>query len=197
MTYIASISTLYSDACITYATLSISYFLLSKNAPFSYQSARWKRVVFGLLAGVAVLYLSQDRLELTDKVHYSFAMIPMILVTFFGGGVSGLVSFLFAMALTGGFTVDNLFIASIVAPLLLSRVWLKKSHRVFYLTIGVIALYRIVVVWLLVDLSGLWPDVLLYQAASALCLAICYHALNFKERHIYAYFAMRAPRPTA
>ena len=47
----------------------------------------------GLLAGVAVLYLSQDRLELTDKVHYSFAMIPMILVTFFGGGISGLVSF--------------------------------------------------------------------------------------------------------
>ena len=32
---------------------------------------------FGLLAGVAALYLSQDRLELTDKVHYSFAMIPM------------------------------------------------------------------------------------------------------------------------
>ncbi|MBH2696511.1 diguanylate cyclase [Serratia nevei] len=196
MTYIASISTLYSDACITYATLSISYFVLSKNAPFSYQSARWKRVVFGLLAGVAVLYLSQDRLELTDKVHYSFAMIPMILVTFFGGGVSGLVSFLFAMALTGGFTVDNLFIASIVAPLLLSRVWLKKSHQVFYLTIGAIALYRIVVVWLLVDMSGLWLDVLLYQAASALCLAICYHALNFKEHHIYAYFAMRARATT-
>ena len=54
MTYIASISTLYSDACITYATLSISYFLLSKNAPFSYQSARWKRVVFGLHVHVGV-----------------------------------------------------------------------------------------------------------------------------------------------
>ena len=149
-------------------------------------------VILGSADHLIAASLSQDRLELTHKVHYSFAIIPMILVTFFGGGVSGLVSFLFAMALTGGFTVDNLFIASIVAPLLLSRVWLKKSHRVFYLTIGVIALYRIVVVWLLVDLSGLWPDVLLYQAASALCLAICYHALNFKERHIYAYFAMRA-----
>ncbi len=143
-----------------------------------------------------MLYLSQDRLELTDKVHYSFSMIPMILVTFFGGGISGLVSFLFAMALTGGFTVDNLFIASILVPLLLSRVWLKKSHWVFYLTIGAIALYRIAVVWLLVDMSGLWLDVLLYQAVSALCLAICYHALNFKERHIYAYFAMRARATT-
>ncbi|HID9453862.1 TPA: GGDEF domain-containing protein [Serratia marcescens] len=196
MTYIASIPAIYSDACITYATLSVSYFVLSKNAPFSYRSALWKRVVFGLLAGVAVLYLSQDRLELTDKVHYSFSMIPMILVTFFGGGISGLVSFLFAMALTGGFTVDNLFIASILVPLLLSRVWLKKSHWVFYLTIGAIALYRIAVVWLLVDMSGLWLDVLLYQVVSALCLAICYHALNFKERHIYAYFAMRARATT-
>lgn len=196
MTYIASIPAIYSDACITYATLSVSYFVLSKNAPFSSRSALWKRVVFGLLAGVAVLYLSQDRLELSDKVHYSFAMIPMILVTFFGGGISGLVSFLFAMALTGGFTVDNLFIASILVPLLLSRVWLKKSHWVFYLTIGAIAMYRIAVVWLLVDMSGLWLDVLLYQAVSALCLAICYHALNFKERHIYAYFAMRARATT-
>ena len=73
------------------------------------------------------------------------------------------------MALTGGFTVDNLFIASILVPLLLSRVWLKKSHWVFYLTIGAIAMYRIAVVWLLVDMSGLWLDVLLYRAVSALC----------------------------
>ncbi len=51
MTYIASIPAIYSDACITYATLSVSYFVLSKNAPFSYRSALWKRVVFGLLAG--------------------------------------------------------------------------------------------------------------------------------------------------
>ena len=142
-----------------------------------------------------MLYLSQDRLELTDKVHYSFAMIPMILVTFRRRHQRA-GELLFAMALTGGFTVDNLFIASILVPLLLSRVWLKKSHWVFYLTIGAIAMYRIAVVWLLVDMSGLWLDVLLYQAVSALCLAICYHALNFKERHIYAYFAMRARATT-
>ena len=63
MTYIASISTLYSDARITYATLSIIYFSLNKNAPFSYQSARWKRIVFGLLAGVAALYLRKVRIS--------------------------------------------------------------------------------------------------------------------------------------
>ncbi|MFS7179326.1 GGDEF domain-containing protein, partial [Serratia proteamaculans] len=119
------------------------------------------------------------------------AMIPMILVTFYGGAISGVTCYLMLLALSGGFTVDNLFIGSIIIPLLLSRVWLRKSNRVFYLTIGVIALYRIAVVWFLVDMRTLWLDVLLYQAISALCLAICYHALNFKERHIHAYFSMR------
>ncbi|MGO4744172.1 GGDEF domain-containing protein [Serratia quinivorans] len=191
MTYVASIPTLYSDACITYATLSVSYFALSKNAPFSYRSAWWKRALFGLSAGLAVLFLNQDRLELIGNVHYSFAMLPMILVTFYGGAVSGLACYLMSMALSGGFTVDNLFIGSIIIPLLLSRVWLKKSNRVFYLTVFLIALYRIGVVWFLVDMQELWLDVLLYQIVSALCLALCYHALNFKERHIHAYFSMR------
>ncbi|MNG55308.1 Diguanylate cyclase DosC [compost metagenome] len=191
MTYVASIPNLYSDACITYATLSVSYVALSKNAPFSYQSEGWKRLLFGLLAGLVILFLNQDRLELIDNVHYSFVMIPMILVTFFGGALSGMACYLMLLVVSGGFTVDNLFIGSIIIPLLLSRVWLKKSNRVFYLTIGLIALYRILVVCFLVDMRLLWLDALLYQAISALCLAICYHALNFKERHIHAYFSMR------
>ncbi|WP_419246846.1 GGDEF domain-containing protein [Serratia sp. NFX21] len=191
MTYVASIPSLFSDACITYATLSVSYFALSKNAPFSYQSEAWKRGLFGLLAGLTTLFLNQNRLELAGNLHYSFAMIPMILVTFYGGALSGLVCYLTSLALSGGFTVDNLFIGSIIIPLLLSRVWLRKSNRVFYLTIGVIALYRIAVVWFWVDMWTLWLDVLLYQVIAALCLAICYHALNFKERHIHAYFSMR------
>lgn len=191
MTYIASISSFYSDACITYATLSVAYFALSRNAPFSYQSAVWKRILFGVLAGLAVLYLNQTRLLLAGDIYYSFAMIPMILVLFFGGAVSGVVCYLVNFGFNGGFTLDNLFIGSIILPLLLSGVWRKKSNRVFYLTIGVIALYRIAVVGSLVNFRELWLDILLYQAASALCLAICYHALSFKERHIHAFFSMR------
>ncbi|AHG18404.1 membrane protein [Chania multitudinisentens RB-25] len=191
MTYIASISAFYSDTCIIYATLSLSYFALSKNVPFSSQSELWRRVLFGVLAGLVVLYLNQDRLELAGGVYYSFGMIPMILATFFGGGVSGVVCYLVSFFFTGGFTLDNLFIASIILPLLLSAVWRKKSHGVFYLTIGIIALYRIAVVSTQVKLSELWTDILLYQAAAALCLSICYHALNFKERHMHAFFSMR------
>lgn len=66
MTYIASIPTLYSDACITYATQSVSYFVLSKNAPFSYRSALWKRVVFGLLAGMTL----DKAIAMTDEALY-------------------------------------------------------------------------------------------------------------------------------
>lgn len=191
MTYIASISSLYSDACITYATLSVTYFALSKNSPFSYQSALWKRVLFGLLAGLAVVYLNQDRLLLSGNIYYSFAMVPMILVIFFGGAVSGVVCYLVSFGFNGGFTLDNLFIGSIIVPLLLTGIWRRKSNRVFYLTIGIIALYRIVLVGMFVNFSELWADILMYQAASALCLAICYHAMCFKERHIHAFFAMR------
>jgi diguanylate cyclase len=191
MTYIASISSFYSDACITYATLSVSYFALSKSSPFSFQSALWRRVLFGVLAGLAALYLGEGRLQLSANMYYSFAMLPMILVIFYGGGISGLVCYLVNFAFTGGFTLDNLFIASIVLPLLLSRVWLKKSFKVFYLTIGIIALYRIGIASVFVDFRRLWVDILVFQFASALCLAVCYHALNFKERHIHAFFSMR------
>lgn len=191
MTFIQSISSFYSDACITYATLSITYFALSQNAPFSYQSGLWKRVLFGVLAGLAVVYLNQDRLLLAGNIYYSFAMIPMILVMFFGGAVSGGVCYLVSFGFNGGFTLDNLFIGTIILALLLSGVWRRKSNRVFYLTIGIIALYRIAVVGTFVNFRELWLDILLYQAASALCLAICYHALSFKERHIHAFFSMR------
>lgn len=191
MTYIASASSFYSDACITYATLSVGYFALSKNSPFSFQAALWKRVLFGVLAGLAALYLSQDRLIISGKLYYSFAMMPMILVMFYGGGISGTVCYLINIAFTGGFTLDNLFIGSIILPLLLMEVWRKKSNKVFYLTIGIIALYRIGVVGWFLDIRNLWLDILLYQFAFALCLAICYHALQFKERHIHAFFSMR------
>ncbi|MHA7846574.1 GGDEF domain-containing protein [Serratia sp. D1N4] len=191
MTYIASISSFYSDVCITYATLSLSYFALSKNAPFSYQSEWWKRILFGLIAGLAVLYLNQQRLQFAAGVYYSFGMIPMILAIFFGGGVSGLACFLVSFISTGGFTLDNLFIASVILPLLFSAVWRKKSHRIFYLTIGMIVLYRIAVVSTQTHSRELWPNILLYQAAFALCLIICYHALSFNERHIQAFFSMR------
>ncbi|OKP21407.1 hypothetical protein BSQ40_25870, partial [Serratia fonticola] len=138
MTYIASFASFYSDACITYATLSVAYFALSQNVPFSYESALWKRGLFGVLAGLAVLYLNQDRLLLAGNIYYSFAMIPMILVIFFGGAVSGAVCYLVNFGFNGGFTLDNLFIGSIILPLLLSGVWRKKTNRVFYFTIGII-----------------------------------------------------------
>lgn len=191
MSYLASMSSFYSDACITYATLSVSYFALSKNSPFSFQAALWKRGVFGVLAGLAVVYLNQDRLLLSGNVYYSFAMIPMILVIFFGGAVSGAVCYLVSFTFTGGFTLDNLFIATILLPLLLSAVWRKRSSRVFYITIVIIALYRIVAVGMLVNFRELWLDILVYQLASAFCLAVCYQALRFKQRHIYAFFSMR------
>lgn len=51
--------------------------------------------------------------------------------------------------------------------------------------------YRLAVSAFFVDYNHLWPAIMVFQLSSTLCLAICYHALNFKERHIHAYFSMK------
>ncbi|CNH46411.1 putative inner membrane protein [Yersinia thracica] len=191
MTELESLSTLYRDACVTYATLSISYFALSRNSAFSYKGEVWKRILFGLVAGLVSLYLNQDQWILFGAFSYSFELIPIILVIFYGGWLSGLTALAINFVFTGWMTTGNILILIVFTPLLLSKVWEKKSNRIFYITIILIVAYRIIAAVLLVPHAFSWAQILVYQLISALCLAICYHALNFKERHIHAYFAMK------
>ncbi|MFV8798687.1 GGDEF domain-containing protein [Yersinia sp. LJYL362] len=191
MSELDSLSTLYRDACVTYATLSISYFALSKNSAFSYNGEVWKRILFGLVSGLVSLYLNQDQWIISGSFFYSFELIPIILVMFYGGWLSGLTALLINFAFTGGMTLDNILITIVIIPLLFSKVWEKKSSRIFYTTIILIAIYRMLTAVLLVPNTLFWTQIVVYQLISALCLAICYHALNFKERHIYAYFSMK------
>ncbi|HDL7043328.1 TPA: diguanylate cyclase [Yersinia enterocolitica] len=192
MSELDSLSTLYRDACVTYATLSIGYFALSKNSPFSYNGEVWKRIVFGLISGLVSLYLNQDQWVISGAYFYSFELIPIILVTFYGGWLSGLTALVINFTFTGWVTLDNVLITIVIIPLLFSKVWEKKSSRIFYSTIILIAIYRMLTAVLLVPNTLFWTQIVVYQLISALCLAICYHALNFKERHIYAYFAMKS-----
>ncbi|MDN0117842.1 GGDEF domain-containing protein [Yersinia frederiksenii] len=192
MSELDSLSTLYRDACVIYATLSISYFALSKNSAFSYDGDIWKRIVFGLVAGFVSLYLNQDQWIISGSFFYSFELIPIILVTFYGGWLSGLTALAMNFAFTGWVTLDNILITIAFIPLLFSKVWENKNSRIFYMTIILIAIYRMIAAYLLVPQSLTWAQVMVYQLISVLCLSICYHALNFKERHIYAYFSMKS-----
>ncbi|CNF41683.1 GGDEF domain-containing protein [Yersinia kristensenii] len=192
MSELDSLLMLYQDACVTYATLSICYFSLSKNSAFSYNGEVWKRILFGLVSGLVSLYLNQDKWIISGSFFYSFELIPIILVTFYGGWLSGLTALVINFTFTGWVTLDNLLIAIVFIPLLFSKVWENKSNRIFYITIILIAVYRIFTATLLVPNTHTLTQVVVYQLCSALCLAICYHALNFKERHIYAYFAMKS-----
>ncbi|EKN4704732.1 GGDEF domain-containing protein [Yersinia ruckeri] len=191
MTHLESLSLIFNDACITYASLSISYFALSKNTPFSYHGQIWKRALFGLVAGLVSLHLNQDKFVITTGFFYSFEVLPIVLATFYGGWVSTLIATVVNIAFTDGFTLDNLLILFIVLPLLFSKVWTRKNNRVFYTTILLIMFYRLAVSAFFVDYKDLWPAIMVFQLSSTLCLAICYHALNFKERHIHAYFSMK------
>ncbi|MDN0121688.1 GGDEF domain-containing protein [Yersinia aleksiciae] len=192
MSELESLSTLYRDACVTYATLSISYFALSKSSAFSYHGEVWKRMVFGLVAGMVSLYLNQDQWIISGSFFYSFELIPIVLVTFYGGWLSGLTALIINFGFTGWVTLDNILITIIFIPLLFSRVWKKKNSRIFYTTIILIAIYRLVTAVLFVPEQLVWTQMVIYQLISALCLAICYHALNFKECHIDAYFTMKS-----
>lgn len=75
---IFSLTSLYADICVTYATLSISFFVLSRSEPFTFKGSYWKRLAFGLVAGITSLYLRDNQLALTDSLSFSFEMLPMI-----------------------------------------------------------------------------------------------------------------------
>lgn len=186
-----SLGKLYADICVTYATLSISYFILSRSEPFTSQGDIWKRVAFGLIAGVAAIFLSQDRLILNDSMYYSFEMLPMILVTFFGGWLSGLSCYLLFFAVSGGYTLNNLLIGCIMLGLFLFRVWQHRQHRVFYITLLLVGLVRIGMVSSLYGLMVPWVTLAMYQLIAAGCMILCYHALNFKEIYMKKVFAIR------
>jgi len=191
-----SLGNLYAGICVTYATLSISYFVLSRSEPFNFNGDVWKRVVFGLVAGVSALFLSGDRLVLNEHLFYSFEMLPMILVTFFGGWLSGVFCYLFVFAFTGAFTLNNLFIACIMVPLLLFRVWRNRRHRVFYITIILIGLLRLALVSSQQGLYVAWTSLIFYQLTAAACMILCYHALNFKEIYMNKVFNIRVQAAT-
>ncbi|MGL4487786.1 MAG: GGDEF domain-containing protein [Yersinia sp. (in: enterobacteria)] len=191
MSELYSLSALYRDACVTYATLAIGYFALSKNSPFSYSGEIWKRILFGLMSGLVSLYLNQDKWIISDSYFYSFELIPIILSTFYGGWLSGLTALMINFAFSGWVTHDNILMTIVFIPLLLSKAWKKKNNRFFYITVILISVYRIIAAIFLVQNTLIFTQAVIYQMIAALCLAICYHALNFKERHICAYFAMK------
>lgn len=191
-----SLGSLYADICVTYATLSISYFVLSRSEPFTFKGNTWKRIAFGVVAGFSALFLGQDRLVVSDNIYYSFEMLPMILVTFFGGWLSGLSCYVLVFALSGGYTLNNLLIGCIMLGLFLFRVWQKRQHRVFYTTIILIGILRLGIVSSLYGMKVPWVTLGFYQLVAAGCMILCYHALNFKEIYMTKVFNIRVKAAT-
>lgn len=193
---ILSLTSLYADICVTYATLSIIFFILSRSEPFTFKGAHWKRIVFGVVAGFTALYLRGNRLVLIDDLSFSFEMLPMILVTFFGGWLSGLSSFIVAFFFSGMFTLNNLFIAIILGTLFLFRVWRRRKHRELYITIILVGIFRLALVSSIHGIEVPWSQLLFYQAIAAGCMILCYHALNYKEMYMSKVFTIRVKAAT-
>lgn len=193
---IFSLTSLYADICVTYATLSISFFVLSRSEPFTFKGSYWKRIVFGLVAGITSLYLRGNQLALTDSLYFSFEMLPMILVTFFGGWLSGLCSYVVAFFFSGMFTLNNLFIAIILGTLFLFRVWQRRKHRELYITIVLVGIFRLALFSGLHGIKVPWTQLIFYQMVAAFCMILCYHALNYKEIYMSKVFTIRVKAAT-
>lgn len=193
---ILSLNSLYADICVTYATLSIIFFVLSRSEPFTFKGAHWKRIVFGVVAGFTALYLRNNRLVLVDDLSFSFEMLPMILVTFFGGWLSGLCSFIVAFLFSGMFTLNNLFIAIILCTLFTFRVWQRRKHRELYITIILVGIFRLALVSGIHGIDVPWSELIFYQAIAAGCMILCYHALNYKEMYMSKVFTIRVKAAT-
>jgi len=193
---IISLNSLYADICVTYATLSIIFFVLSRSEPFTFKGAHWKRIVFGVVAGFTALYLRNNRLVLVDDLSFSFEMLPMILVTFFGGWLSGLCSFIVAFLFSGMFTLNNLFIAIILCTLFTFRVWQRRKHRELYITIILVGIFRLALVSGIHGIDVPWSELLFYQVIAAGCMILCYHALNYKEMYMSKVFTIRVKAAT-
>lgn len=179
-----SLSNLYADICVTYATLSVSFFILSRSEPFNFKGAYGKRILFGMVAGITGLYLRQNPLVVSDVISYSFATLPVIAVTFFGGWLSGVCSYFVLFFLSGMLTPDNVLMGFILSMLILFRVWHRRKHRDLYFTIIVAGILRQALVFYLYGVNPFWMTLLFYQAISACCMILCYHALNYKEIYI-------------
>ncbi|MEE8728455.1 MAG: GGDEF domain-containing protein [Rahnella inusitata] len=193
---ILSLNSLYADICVTYATLSIIFFVLSRSEPFTFKGAHWKRIVFGVVAGFTALYLRNNRLVLVDDLSFSFEMLPMILVTFFGGWLSGLCSFIVAFLFSGMFTLNNLFIAIILCTLFTFRVWQRRKHRELYITIILVGIFRLALVSGIHGIDVPWSELIFYQVIAAGCMILCYHALNYKEMYMSKVFTIRVKAAT-
>lgn len=191
MSPLQSLDLLYINACVTYATLSVSYFALSKQRALGPYSPLPGRILWGLIAGLLSWYLSGSKMPVSAHIHYSFEIVPMILVTFFGGWCAGLTAWLLNFITTGGFVLDNLFIGLMLAPLLLSRIWQRNTLRMFILCISLVALFHLLIIVPELTLRIELLDALLHQVIAYCCLLVCYQTLTLKQRSINAYFTLR------
>lgn len=190
MQLVLSYSLLYADICVIYATLSLSYFILSRQSAFSWDSRPWKRFAFGLFSGLSLWVMASGQLAEENQALLHFGVVPIILATFFGGWLSGISSYLVSALLPAHLPLDDLVNAVVLIPLLGWRVWRHKTHQVFYGALALLALGWLVLAAFRPPPQG-WPGMLVTALAALASLAASYHALNFAERHLTRYFEMR------
>ncbi|MBW7983965.1 GGDEF domain-containing protein [Enterobacillus tribolii] len=189
MLSLLSLDTLYVNACITYASLSAGYYFLSRRDTLCYRSAPWRRVLFGLIAGLVSLHLTVNKLYITQEAYYSFEFVPILLVTFIAGWLPGVLALLINVTFTGGIVLDNIVLSLMLLPMLVARVWRYNRLSPFLIVISLLTLFRLLVASPALNERQMQLEGLIYQIISFLCLLICYQALSAMRRHLSTFFS--------
>lgn len=185
---IKSLDTLYINICVTYASLVFFYFLLSSDSPLGSNSPVYKRIIFGLICGAVAAYLDNGLFRLSDTVYYSFEMVPLVICLFYVGWFSGLCAFAVLFFFTGMLTIDNLFVAVMIAGICYYRPWKDNNIKTFAIAISIVMGIRLLVSLPYLDSWTLIWRSLVYQLITLLSLFICYHGLGGKFRYVRAFF---------
>lgn len=185
---IGSLNSLYVNICVTYASLVFFYFFLSSDSPLRPTSPLYKRVLFGLLCGAVAAFLDHDLFRLSDSVYYSFEMVPLVICVFYVGWFSALCAFALKFLLTGMFTIDNLFVAVMMAGICYFRPWKDNNIRTFGIAISIVLVIRLLVSLPYLDSWAIIWRSLAYQLVTLASLFICYHGLGGKFRYVREFF---------
>jgi diguanylate cyclase len=175
----------YVNICIIFATLSASFFLLSRNEAFSFDASYSKRVIFGVVGGLITLSIQQPNGALpTGFPVFSFTGLPVILTIIIGGWVSGLISLAIGIISIDGDIYEKMVMGLVSLTLFPIKTWRSKSSRIPLFIVFIILLYNTITFHFM---NKSPPDInamIVYTLLECFCFLILYYALMAQKSYI-------------
>ncbi len=176
---------IYVNICIIFATLSVSFFFLSRNEAFSFDASYSKRVIFGVVGGAIALSIQQINGVLPRGFPvFSFTGLPVILTIMIGGWVSGLISLTIGVISIDGNIYEKMVLGLVSLTLFPIKIWRRTSSRIAMFIVFVILFYNTITFHFINNLPLNINSLIVYTLLEFLCFLIIYYALMAQKAYI-------------